>query len=175
MRLRSIVSVALGGLVWTLAEYGTHRMAMHAPRNSSPLARDHLDHHGDPDWTVALRPDLHNLGFKSGAFALSTIVVSVPFAVGFTAGYATYTYLHDRIHHRAPETALARRVWTAHYRHHFEAPQRNFGVTSSLWDGMFRTGASSDEPVQIPASRAPEWLVAADPYAYSELSIRSSG
>jgi len=158
MVVGSTLRIASGLLAWSVAEYGTHRWLMHASRGSSSLADEHLDHNADPDHTVELRVDVHNVCFKGGALAIGSIVVSPGFGLGFTFGYAGYTYLHDRIHHRAPKSRLAQRVWLHHYRHHFGRPRRNWAVTNPLLDVVFATDDSETTPVRVPSSRAPAWL-----------------
>jgi dihydroceramide fatty acyl 2-hydroxylase len=139
VKLGPIVGLGSGFGAWTLAEYLTHRFPMHATRGSSSLADEHLDHHSAPLTTVKLAADAHNVAFKGGALVLGSLLVSVPFGTGFSAGYAGYTYLHDRIHHRAARSAMAQRVWQHHHLHHQGGPATNFGVTTPVWDVVFRT------------------------------------
>ena len=134
-----ILHVVSGLVAWSLAEYGTHRFPMHARRGSSPLANEHLDHHGHPEQTVELGLDLNTIGLRGGAGLLAGVLVSPGFGVGFAAGYVGYTHLHHQIHHRQPRTAMGERLWSHHLEHHVGAPARNFGVTSPAWDLVFGT------------------------------------
>jgi sterol desaturase/sphingolipid hydroxylase (fatty acid hydroxylase superfamily) len=158
MAIRSILGVSAGWFAWSLAEYVSHRWVMHAGRGTSPLADEHMDHHGDPSATVPLAPDVHNLGYKGAALVLTSVAVAPSFGVGFTGGYAVYTYLHDRMHHRPPRSALARLLWRHHYRHHFGRPGQNLAVTNPCWDVVFGTRSADGTPIKVPAARAPSWL-----------------
>jgi sterol desaturase/sphingolipid hydroxylase (fatty acid hydroxylase superfamily) len=51
-------------------------------------------------------------------------------------------------------SALIRRH---HLHHHFRNPKANHGVTSPVWDHVFRT-AETTELVRIPRKLAPFWL-----------------
>jgi sterol desaturase/sphingolipid hydroxylase (fatty acid hydroxylase superfamily) len=158
MGSRAVVGFVGGLLAWSLAEYATHRWAMHAPGAGSvagpernPLAAEHLDHHRVPASTVPLRLDRHNVAYKGAALVLGSLLVSPAFGSGFTTGYASYTRLHDRIHHTRPRGRVARILWRNHLRHH-SLSQRGlgagFGVTSPLWDVVLATR----EPSQRAAS-----------------------
>ena len=103
-------SAFLTGLgVWSFLEYATHRFLLHGP-----LLRLHLHHHQRPrddkfDWKPSL-------------------------IAGVLAGYVVYSYVHSRLHHGTRLGNLRK----LHVRHH-QHPDRNFGVTTLLWDRVFGT------------------------------------
>jgi sterol desaturase/sphingolipid hydroxylase (fatty acid hydroxylase superfamily) len=137
-----LISCALGLLVWSLMEYGLHRIALHRMPYFSPM---HGEHHaaplaliGTPTWisvlvlcAAFLLPTWRGLGFDA-ADGLT---------VGVMAGYWWYGVVHHVIHHRTPDNSFAYfnrlRVW--HLRHHYSPRGGNFGVTTAVWDHMFGT------------------------------------
>ena len=55
-----------------------------------------------------------------------------------TMGYVAYGLSHFIMHHRRFTTPWLRR-WAAHHHIHHHHPDKNFGVTTKLWDVLFRT------------------------------------
>jgi hypothetical protein len=47
--------------------------------------------------------------------------------------------MHYHLHHHTPKTSLGRRLREQHMRHHFQDHRYGFGVSSPLWDVIFRT------------------------------------
>lgn len=138
--VRLILHVVSGLVAWSLSEYVTHRFPMHARRGSSPLADEHLDHHGEPEQTVSLGFNLNTVGLRGGSGLITGLLVSPAFGVGFASGYVAYTHLHHQIHHRQPRTSVGEVLWRHHLEHHVGAPAKNFGVTTPVWDVVFGTG-----------------------------------
>ena len=58
---------------------------------------------------------------------------------GFLLGYLIYDMRHYHIHHHRSDNRLSLALRRYHYRHHFQQSDRGFGVTSPLWDRVFRT------------------------------------
>jgi sterol desaturase/sphingolipid hydroxylase (fatty acid hydroxylase superfamily) len=77
-------------------------------------------------------------------------------------GWTTYEWLHQSIHVNGPRSAYERWAARRHLHHHFCRPRSNHGVTTSLWDHVFRTWAPSDE-VRVPqrSLESVPWLAAA--------------
>ena len=65
-----------------------------------------------------------------------------PVFVGFLGGYLVYDTVHYAVHHGRMRTALGRYTKWRHYRHHFTDPDRDYGVTSPLWDLIMGTRSS---------------------------------
>jgi sterol desaturase/sphingolipid hydroxylase (fatty acid hydroxylase superfamily) len=62
------------------------------------------------------------------------------FFSGFLAGYITYDMMHYAIHHsKIFQSAPLRGIRNHHLAHHFRDTRRGFGVSSRLWDVIFRT------------------------------------
>ena len=64
---------------------------------------------------------------------------SLPAFAGFLLGYLAYDMGHYHIHHHRSDNKLSLALRRYHYRHHFQQSDRGFGVTSPLWDKVFRT------------------------------------
>ena len=64
---------------------------------------------------------------------------SLPAFAGFLLGYLIYDMTHYHIHHHRSDNRLSLALRRYHYRHHFQQSDRGFGVTSPLWDRVFRT------------------------------------
>ena len=64
---------------------------------------------------------------------------------GIAAGYLIYDMLHYSTHH----FKIKWRVWQFlrrhHMRHHAQTPDLRFGVSSPLWDIVFRTMPQESE------------------------------
>jgi sterol desaturase/sphingolipid hydroxylase (fatty acid hydroxylase superfamily) len=145
----SVVGVFLLGLVfWSLAEYLLHRFVFHFEPDTRWGRRLHFIIHGvhhdyphDP-MRLVMPPSvsvplafLVFLGFR----LLLGPVWSLPFFAGFLVGYLIYDMTHFHIHHHRSDNKLSLALRRYHYRHHFQQSDRGFGVTSGLWDRVFRT------------------------------------
>ncbi|MDJ0521802.1 MAG: sterol desaturase family protein [Planctomycetota bacterium] len=141
---------ALGGLVlWTLTEYLLHRFFFHY-RPRSAFGRKlhflaHGIHHLDPwDPTRLVFPPL--AGFGVGAIIFGLLLIPLPLAQalatmgGLLAGYIVYDMTHYYTHHARPKTRWGKFLKAWHLAHHHKYWTRMYGVSSPLWDVVFRTG-----------------------------------
>lgn len=144
MLQQALIGLIVGLLGWTLLEYIIHYPLGHLPKGKTLISSEHLKHHKDilyfspiPLKIRGAIPLLLLLGIGSGW------LIGTGFAVGFTAaiatGWTTYEYLHQSIHVRGPTTAYGRWATKNHLYHHFVKPNRNHGVTTPIWDYVFRT------------------------------------
>ncbi len=62
-----------------------------------------------------------------------------PLFAGFLIGYLIYDYMHYYLHHAVPKTKLGKSLREQHMRHHFQDHRFGYGVSSPLWDAVFRT------------------------------------
>jgi dihydroceramide fatty acyl 2-hydroxylase len=62
-----------------------------------------------------------------------------PFFAGIVIGYVIYDLTHYYLHHAAPRTAFGKWLRKYHLVHHFQTPDVRYGITSPLWDLVFRT------------------------------------
>ena len=149
--------VALFGvLIWTFIEYVMHRFVFHIKPNGL-VSRTiyvylHGVHHHYPDdhYRLVMVPIVSiPLAFAFHAlFGLLFPAAWVPAVyAGFVFGYLGYDYSHYFTHHgRAPRGALLQPIARVmkiqrrrHMRHHFADHERGFGVSTGLWDTIFRT------------------------------------
>jgi len=135
-----IIPVASGVLAWTLAEYWIHRLVFHGPTRFAPM---HEMHHRLPkDWIGAA--SWLTLPAFASVFGLLDLVMSQVDAAsataGLMAGYLAYCAVHIRIHHGSPGrfSAPMAHLYRLHAGHH-RGGRANYGVTSPLWDIVFRT------------------------------------
>jgi dihydroceramide fatty acyl 2-hydroxylase len=132
---------------WTLAEYLLHRFVFHFQPDTRWGRRLHFVIHGvhhdyphDPMRLVM--PPSVSVPLAALVFLVFHAVLgdwSLPFFAGFLIGYLIYDMTHFHIHHHRANNKLSLLVRRYHYRHHFQQSNRGFGVTSPLWDKVFRT------------------------------------
>ncbi len=153
-----VCALAAGGLlVWSFTEYAIHRFVFHLAPSSPGCKRlqflVHGVHHEHPDDPLRLLmppvPAAIMAGILYGLFrtVLGPTWVD-PFFASFLAGYLAYDYTHLHLHRGSPRTRLGRHLRRHHMRHHFVTPDARWGVTSPLWDWVFRTTG------ERPASRS---------------------
>ncbi|MCX8111956.1 MAG: sterol desaturase family protein [Bacteroidia bacterium] len=140
----------LGGLLtWTLAEYILHRFVLHYVEDSPIIQRWHNFMHG-----------AHHDVPRDLRFVTASPFITLPIALlfwglfwlllgwtwvwafyaGFGIGYVLYEYVHYAIHrYPHPPFPFLRGLWQNHNLHHFKAPEKRFGVTTTLWDRIFGT------------------------------------
>ena len=139
---------AAGLLIWTLAEYWLHRLVFHWEPDH-PLGRRfhfimHGVHHDHPNDRLRLvMPPGASIPLAALFFGLFYLVFGAPtylpaFA-GFIFGYLIYDYTHYYLHHIVPKTRVGKRLREHHMRHHFQDHRYGYGVSSTLWDHVFRT------------------------------------
>lgn len=132
------VDFGLGILAWTLIEYGLHAWFLH----HTPLGRRiHEAHHAHPhskeDLDFVPRT-ITSLSFVVAFFWL-TGASFLDFFAGTAAGYGWFITLHHALHHwRISRWHPLYRCKMRHVAHH-KIDDCNYGVTTSLWDRVFRT------------------------------------
>ena len=57
----------------------------------------------------------------------------------YAAGYVAYEWVHWATHYRVPQGRILKALRRHHMIHHHAQPRARFGVTSPLWDWVFRT------------------------------------
>jgi sterol desaturase/sphingolipid hydroxylase (fatty acid hydroxylase superfamily) len=143
-------AIFIAGLfAWTFIEYFIHGWMSH--RLNTFVTPLHDAHHRDPHavftigaWMPAFAIWL--LGF--GLFGFSRWFV---FYTGTLAGFMIYEAVHYRIHFAYPASRLEERLRTRHLVHHYRAPDACFGVTTGLWDLVFRSGLDDKRMEQFRA------------------------
>lgn len=141
-----------GMLVWTLFEYLMHRYAFHYEPTSRTgrslhfiLHGVHHDYPNDATRLVlspALSVPLVVISYFVLALATPRSWSPVIWA-GFVIGYVCYDVIHYATHHVRMPTPIGRWLKQRHLRHHYQDDHANFGVSSPLWDIVFRTNRES--------------------------------
>lgn len=139
----AILIVSAGLVVFSLIEYCIHRWLFHGPL--AAFEQGHRRHHEQPMGHDALPFFLPPLAMLALAWLLSLLIPAgeaLLLAGAIAAGYAFYGLSHVTMHAVRFRNPLARRWAAAHHIHH-NHPERNFGVTSPLWDLVLRTRYAS--------------------------------
>lgn len=148
-RVVEVALLAVGGLaLWTLTEYWLHRKLFHW-QPDHPLGRRmhfiiHGVHHDHPNDKLRLvMPPGASIPLALLFFGLFYLAFGAPAAfplfAGFLVGYLTYDYMHYYLHHFVPRGGLGKRLREQHMRHHFQDHRFGYGVSSPIWDVVFRT------------------------------------
>ena len=135
----ALLLVLLGLFVFSFMEYVVHRWVFHGP--PQPIARGHALHHADPRGYDALPfflPALVLFCMVAAGRLLAPAADVWLIASGIAFGYVAYGVAHFMIHHRRFRHARLRRWAARHHIHHYH-PERNFGVTTALWDALLAT------------------------------------
>ncbi len=142
-----IALFVVGGLIWTLVEYVIHRRIFHSEPSTAIGKRLHYIVHGvhhdypndarrlvmPPAVSIPLAIAFYLFFFAFfGRFAPAI-------AAGFAAGYVGYDSIHYAIHHFPMKSGILSRLKQHHLRHHFHDDHSGYGVSSPLWDYVFRT------------------------------------
>ncbi len=152
-----------GALSWTLLEYLIHRWLGHDRRfRPNPFATEHVRHHVEGDYFA---PTWKKLSLATAlaavlAFPVARALGAAGFAylAGLFGLYAAYEILHRREHTHAGWGAYGRWARRHHFHHHFVDARTNHGVTSPLWDWVFRT-YRRPSTITVPRKLAMAWLV----------------
>jgi sterol desaturase/sphingolipid hydroxylase (fatty acid hydroxylase superfamily) len=143
-----ILLFVLGLFLWTLTEYWLHRLVFHWEPDHPIGARLHFIihgvHHDHPNDRLRLvMPPGASIPLAALFFGLFWLVFGTPAAfptfAGFIAGYLAYDYTHYHVHHHTPKTDFGKRLREQHMRHHFQDHRFGYGVSTPLWDAVFRT------------------------------------
>lgn len=146
--LEIVLLVAAGFALWTLSEYWLHRKIFHWDPDHPIGHRLHFIihgvHHDHPNDRMRLvMPPGASIPLAALFFGLFWLIFGLPTALplfaGFLIGYLMYDYTHYYLHHVVPRSKLGKRLREQHMRHHFQDHRYGFGVSSPLWDAVFRT------------------------------------
>ena len=124
----------VGLLAWTLVEYSAHRFLFH-----SLYRHEHWTHHVDVLAYIGVSSWKTSSTFAALLLlAWYTGLVSV--FIGAVTGYFFYISVHY-VMHRPQHWAYGwmRGLVANHDLHHRQGIEKNFGVSSPLWDHVFRT------------------------------------
>ena len=150
---RAPLGFVLGLFLWTFAEYTLHRFLFHyapkTPAQERIFFLFHGVHHAQPQVKTRLVMPLPvSLPMAFALYALMYLVVAIvmrvpewvgPLMSGFLIGYLMYDLTHYATHHWAMRSGAGKFLKRYHMQHHYKDPQSRFGVSSPIWDYVFRT------------------------------------
>ncbi len=145
--------ILFGMFFWTFAEYTLHRFVFHFHPRSSSLKRlvflFHGIHHAQPQCKTRLvMPPAVSVPMAFVFYGIFYAVVGVlldsphwvdPLLMGFMVGYLIYDLIHYATHHFPMRGGVLKFLKRYHMQHHYKTPDQRFGVSSPLWDMVFRT------------------------------------
>jgi 4-hydroxysphinganine ceramide fatty acyl 2-hydroxylase len=144
----------VGLFVWTLTEYLLHRFVFHYEPKTELGKRIHFlthgVHHDYPNDSKRLvMPPSVSIPLATLFFfffqLLAGPVAVFPFFAGFIFGYICYDEIHYATHHAPMKGKVGLFLKHHHVRHHYEDPNKRYGVSSPLWDHVFRTMSPEQE------------------------------
>ena len=136
-----------GLFFFTFVEYIMHRYLYHIPATSERKKKIsytmHGVHHDYPkDKSRLAMPPVLSLVVATVLFIIYRVVLGdyvFGFLAGFLIGYAGYLAVHYSVHAFKVPSNFLKVLWHHHSIHHYREPDRAFGVSSPLWDHIFRT------------------------------------
>ena len=139
--------VVLGLLIWTLVEYVMHRFIFHYEPKSCWGKRLHFllhgVHHDYPqDASRLVLPPVVSVPLACIFYGLFAVVFQylAPAAfAGLLLGYLCYDMIHYATHHLPMKRGVGPWLKQYHMRHHYKDEHNGYGVSSPLWDYVFRT------------------------------------
>ncbi len=136
-----------GLLLFSLIEYLVHRYVFHMITNTRFRERMqyafHGVHHEFPKDTSRLAmPPILSVVIVTLLYFLFKLIMgdhTFGFLPGFITGYSLYLIVHYVVHAYQPPKNFLKALWINHGIHHYKDHERAFGVSSPLWDYIFRT------------------------------------
>ena len=144
----SALMFLLGVFVWTFAEYFMHRFVFHYEPKTAWGKRLHWLMHGvhhdyPQDANRLVLPPGLSLIFASAFFLFFYLLIPMPslypYFAGFLLGYLVYDIGHYAMHHFSFKSSIFKKIKLHHMKHHYVEPHEGYGVSSPLWDIIFRT------------------------------------
>lgn len=136
-----------GFLLFTLAEYLMHRYLFHMKEDTEKKKKlvytmHGVHHHYPKDKDRLAMPIPASVVLAYLFYLLFKLPLGdyvYAFLPGFYMGYASYLWVHYMVHAFQPPKNFFKILWVHHGIHHYKQPERAFGVSSPLWDVVFRT------------------------------------
>ncbi|UII21421.1 sterol desaturase family protein [Fulvivirga ligni] len=136
-----------GLFVFTLVEYMMHRYVFHMATYTKLREKIQYNFHGvhhdyPKDKDRLAMPPLVSLTLATTLLFLFRLFMGdfvFGFLPGFLIGYAGYLFVHYIVHAYQPPKNMFKTLWVHHAIHHYKDHERAFGVSSPLWDYIFRT------------------------------------
>jgi len=137
----------VGVLAFSLVEYLIHRYFFHMPTTTPSREKMQYNFHGihhefPKDKDRLAMPPLVSAAISTGLYFLFVWLMGdmvYGFLPGFLVGYTLYLVVHFIVHAYQPPKNIFKHLWIHHGIHHYKDHERAFGVSSPLWDFIFRT------------------------------------
>ena len=137
----------VGMITFSLIEYLVHRYLFHmvtsTPAKEKFQYSVHGVHHEFPkDKDRLAMPPIFSTTISIILFFLLRLIMGnavFGFLPGFLVGYCAYLGVHYIVHAYQPPKNVFKVLWIHHGIHHYKDHERAFGVSSPLWDYIFRT------------------------------------
>jgi sterol desaturase/sphingolipid hydroxylase (fatty acid hydroxylase superfamily) len=138
----------IGIAVWTATEYLLHRFIFHYHPTSTFGQRIHFIFHGvhhdyPRDKKRLVMPPSASIPLATLFYFLFSLFLQqkqlYAFFPGFLLGYLVYDMLHYAMHHYNFKSGLMKKIKQHHMLHHYQNPEKGFGVSSALWDEILRS------------------------------------
>jgi sterol desaturase/sphingolipid hydroxylase (fatty acid hydroxylase superfamily) len=153
-----IILFCAGFFTWTLTEYLLHREIFHLEPDTSWGKRLHFIMHGvhhdfpNDSRRLVMAPAI-SIPLSIGFFLLFRLVLGTkycyPFFAGFITGYLCYDMMHYAIHHFPMKSRIGSYLRRHHLRHHYLDADINYGVSSPIWDVVFKTLNDEEKEEQV--------------------------
>ena len=143
----------LGLFLWTLSEYLLHRFLFHMPVKGEKAQRIiflfHGVHHAQPQMKTRLvMPPAVAIPLAAIFYGLFYLIFAVilqspqwvpPVFSAFILGYLIYDITHYATHHFPMRSGYLKYIKRYHMQHHYKTPNARYGVSSPVWDMVFKT------------------------------------
>ncbi|MCJ8211506.1 sterol desaturase family protein [Mucilaginibacter sp. RS28] len=144
------LALFVGGLfIWTFVEYTLHRFVFHFVPKAPWALRLHFIFHGvhhdyPSDKMRLVMPPSASIPLAALFFFLFRAILPLntdvfAFFPGFILGYLFYDIGHYAIHHFNFKGGIWKQIKKHHMLHHYQDPEKGYGVSSKIWDKVFRT------------------------------------
>jgi sterol desaturase/sphingolipid hydroxylase (fatty acid hydroxylase superfamily) len=146
--LLSLTAMFFAGMFfWTFFEYFVHRFVWHIDTDTDFKKRLqyklHGVHHEYPrDKDRLALPIVLSLTIATILLYVYHLVFGnygFGFFSGFVIGYLLYLSIHYAIHAYQPPKNILKWLWIYHGIHHYKGEDHYYGVSSPVWDFIFRT------------------------------------
>lgn len=146
--LKIAAYIILGLGVWTLTEYVLHRFLFHWKPPGKIGERMHFIFHGvhhdypSDSKRLVMVPTV-SIPLSALFYLLFKVMLGplnvAPFFIGFLIGYLFYDMTHYAIHHFNIKSKFWLEMKHHHMLHHYKDMNHGYGVSSKLWDLIFRS------------------------------------
>jgi len=135
--------------IWSITEYTLHRYIFHYHPSSAFGKRIHFIFHGvhhdyPRDKKRLVMPPSASIPLAALFYFLFSLIFSpvhlYAFFPGFILGYLIYDMLHYAMHHHNFKSGVMKKIKHHHMLHHYQDPEKGYGVSSSLWDIVLHSG-----------------------------------